>query len=155
MQYDIQLVEYRPELREDFERLNRLWLEQHSLLEPLDLEYLREPELRILQRGGQVFFAMEESNVIGTCAAIPVSAGTFELAKLSVDPAARGKGIGRRLCETVVGYAREHGATEVVLTSNSALVNAIRLYESLGFRHAPLPAVNPYETADVFMRLSV
>jgi ribosomal protein S18 acetylase RimI-like enzyme len=155
MQHDIQLVEYRPELREDFERLNRLWLEQHSLLEPLDLEYLREPELRILQRGGQVFFAMEESNVIGTCAAIPVSAGTFELAKLSVDPAARGKGIGRRLCETVVGYAREHGATEVVLTSNSALVNAIRLYESLGFRHAPLPAVNPYETADVFMRLSV
>jgi putative acetyltransferase len=155
MQQDIQLVEYRPELREDFERLNRLWLEQHALLEPLDLEYLREPELRILQRGGQVFFAMEESHVIGTCAAIPVSAGTFELAKLSVDPAARGKGIGRRLCETVVGYAREHGATEVVLTSNSALVNAIRLYESLGFQHAPLPAMNPYETADVFMRLSV
>jgi len=155
MQHDIQLVEYRPELRESFERLNRLWLEQHALLEPLDLEYLREPELRILQRGGQVFFAMQESNVIGTCAAIPVSDGTFELAKLSVDPAARGKGVGRRLCETVVGYAREHGATEVVLTSNSALVNAIRLYESLGFQHAPLPAVNPYETADVYMRLSV
>jgi putative acetyltransferase len=148
----IEIVEYRPELRADFERLNRIWLEGHSLLEPLDVEYLQEPERRILAIGGQVFFAVDGTNVVGTCAAIPFSLGVFELAKLSVDPAARGQGLGRRLCEAVLAHARHAGATEIVLTSNEVLVDAIRLYESLGFEHAPLPDEVRYETANVFMR---
>lgn len=149
---DIEIVPYRRELQAEFERLNLLWLEGHSLLEPLDLEYLREPEERILAAGGEVFFAVRDNVVLGTCAAIPVSSTTFELAKLSVDPAARGAGLGRRLCDTVAAFARERGAEELVLTSNSALTSAIRLYESLGFQHEPLPPENPYETANVFMR---
>jgi GNAT superfamily N-acetyltransferase len=150
---DIQLVEYRPDLRPDFERLNRIWLEQHSLLEPVDLEYLREPERLILAHGGQVFFAMRGETVVGTCAAIPISPTTWELAKLAVDPSSRGLGIGRRLCEAVLAYARAAGAIEIVLTSHTALVEAIHLYETLGFRHAPLPADVRYETANVYMQL--
>lgn len=152
---EIELVEYRAELRPDFERLNRLWLEGHSLLEAVDLEYLQEPERHILATGGQVFFAMQGSVVIGTCAAIRISSTTFELAKLSVDPSARGRGLGRRLCEAVLEYARQAGATEIVLTSHTALVAAIRLYESMGFKHEPLPADVRYETANVFMRLTL
>jgi GNAT superfamily N-acetyltransferase len=151
----ITFVEYRPELRPEFERLNRLWLEGHSLLEPVDLVYLQEPEEHILAGGGQVFFAMDGEAVVGVCAAIRVSATSFELAKLSVDPSVRGKGLGRRLCQTVLAYAREHGAGEVLLTSHTALVEAIALYESMGFRHAPLPEDNRYETANVFMRLAL
>jgi ribosomal protein S18 acetylase RimI-like enzyme len=151
---DIDLVDYRPEFRPDFERLNRIWLEQHSLLEPVDLEYLREPERLILALGGQVFFAVQGEMVVGTCAAIPITATTWELAKLAVDPSARGLGIGRRLCEAVLAYARAGGATEIVLTSHTALVEAIHLYETLGFRHAPLPPDVRYETANVYMRLS-
>ncbi|HXH93737.1 MAG TPA: GNAT family N-acetyltransferase [Thermoanaerobaculia bacterium] len=151
---DIDLIEYRQEFRSDFERLNRIWLEQHALLEPVDLEYLREPERLILSHGGQVFFAMQGQTVVGTCAAIPISATTWELAKLAVDPSARGLGIGRRLCDAVLTYARAAGATEIVLTSHTALVEAIHLYETLGFRHAPLPADVRYLTANVYMELS-
>jgi putative acetyltransferase len=132
---DITMVGYRPELRPEFERLNRLWLEGHSLLEPVDLIYLQEPEQHILAAGGQVFFAMDGEAVVGVCAAIRVSATSFELAKLA--------------------YAREHGAGEVLLTSHTALVEAIALYESMGFRHAPLPEDNRYETANVYMRLAL
>jgi GNAT superfamily N-acetyltransferase len=152
---EIELVEYRPELRPEFERLNRLWLEGHSLLEPVDLEYLQGPERLILDTGGQVFFAMQGPVVIGTCAAIRISSWTFELAKLAVEPAARGAGLGRRLCEAVLDYARRAGAREIVLTSHTALVEAIRLYESMGFRHAPLPADVRYETANVYMHLTL
>jgi GNAT superfamily N-acetyltransferase len=150
---DVELIEYRPELGQHFERLNRVWLEEHALMEPIDLEYLRDPEGRILAGGGQIYFAVQETAVLGTCAAIRLSPATFELAKLSVDSAARGGGIGRRLCGAVLQYARERGAADVVLNSNTALVEAIRLYESLGFRHAPMPADLRYQTADVFMRL--
>jgi GNAT superfamily N-acetyltransferase len=149
----IAVVEYRHDLRPHFDRLNRLWLEGSGLLEAADLEHLEAPEQHILEPGGQIFFAVQGSSVIGTCAAIRVSASVFELAKLSVDPLVRGNGLGRRLCQAVLTFAREAGADEIVLTSNTALVSAIRLYESLGFQHEPLPADLRYETANVFMRL--
>lgn len=152
---NIRIVEYRRDFRDDFERLNRLWLEGNGLLEPVDLEYLRNPEVHILANGGQVFFAIQDSVVLGTCAAIRLSPTTFELAKLSVEPSARGLGLGRRLCETVIDYARQAGATEIVLTSHTSLEQAIRLYESLGFSHAEIPADVRYETANVYMRVSL
>jgi ribosomal protein S18 acetylase RimI-like enzyme len=151
----VDLLEYQPSFQPDFERLNRLWLESHSLLEPIDLEYLQDPEGRILSVGGQIFFAVDGSKVLGTCAAIPINATVFELAKLSVDPDARGKGLGRKLCQLVIAYATKAGASEVVLTSHTSLREAISLYESLGFQHAALPEDNRYETANVFMRLTL
>ncbi|MEA2162805.1 MAG: putative acetyltransferase [Thermoanaerobaculia bacterium] len=152
---DIELVTYRPELREDFERLNRLWLEGHGLIEPVDVEYLRKPERLILAHGGQIFFAMQGPVVLGTCAAMRIATSTWELAKLAVDPSARGHGIGRRLCDTVIAYARNAGATEIVLTSHTDLVEAIHLYESFGFQHEPMPDDVRYTTANVFMRLEL
>jgi GNAT superfamily N-acetyltransferase len=149
------IVSYRPEYREAFERLNRAWLDAYSLLEPADLEYLEDPETYVLAVGGQVFFAVANGEVVGTCAVIPHSAGSYELAKLAVAPGARGRGLGRRLSEVAIEFARRAGASEVVLCSNTALSDAIRLYESLGFRHTPVPPDNPYRTANVFMTLTL
>jgi hypothetical protein len=42
-----------------------------------------------------------------------------------------------------------------MLLSNSQLQPAIRLYESMGFMHRPVPAVTKYEIADVYMVLDV
>lgn len=151
----IEIVPYRPELQPEFERLNRQWLEGHSLLEQADIECLQDPEGHVLAAGGQVFFAIDDGNVVGTCAGIRASPSTVELAKLAVSPEAQGRGIGRRLCNRVIQFAREVGATEVELTSNTALVSAIRLYESLGFHHAPLPAVVRYVSVDVYMTLQL
>jgi ribosomal protein S18 acetylase RimI-like enzyme len=102
-----------------------------------------------------VFFALDGEAVVGTCAAIRISDSTFELAKLAVDPAARGHGLGRELCDMVVQFARDRGASDMFLTSHTALTTAIRLYELLGFRHAPIPADVRYSTANVYMTLSL
>ena len=67
----------------------------------------------------------------------------------------RGSGLGRRLCQTVLDYARRNGATELVLTSHTSRGAALKLYETLGFRHEALPADVRYETANVFMRLTL
>ena len=77
------IVPYRPEFREAFERLNLAWLEAHGLREPADLEVLRDPEGRILAKGGKLFIAVQDGEAVGTCAAIPVSPDTVELAKLA------------------------------------------------------------------------
>ena len=150
---DVSIVPFRRELREAFERLNRSWLEDHGLLEPVDLEYLQDPEGHILANGGQVLFALRDGEVVGTCAILRLSPSTVELAKLAVSPEVQGIGLGRRLCEEALAFARELGAAEVVLTSSTLLVAAIKLYESLGFRHEPLPPDVRYASADVYMVL--
>lgn len=151
----IAIVPYRRELAADFDRLNRAWLEKYFTVEPLDEEYLGDPEGHIVSPGGEVFFALDGGIAIGTCAAIPKGADEFELAKLAVTPAAQGRGLGRVLTERVIRFARERGARRVSLVSNSGLVAALRLYESLGFAHAPFPFAPPYADADVYMVLEL
>jgi putative acetyltransferase len=150
-----EIVRYRPEFAPDFARLNRAWLEHYFTVEPLDEEYLSDPEGRILAPGGEVFFALQGDTVVGTAAAIPYGDGQFELAKLCVAPAAQGSGLGRTLVMTVVEFARAHGARRVILVSSSRLKAALRLYEALGFEHRPFPGAPPYTDADVYMELEL
>lgn len=151
----VEIATWRPELRGEFERLNRAWLEAYGLLEPVDVEVLQQPEETILAGGGQIFFALSGDTVLGTCAAVRVSDAVFELAKLGVVKGAQNRGVGRRLCEAVIAMARGAGASRVVLTSNHQLEAALRLYRALGFRDAPVPEDNPYVTADVYMALEL
>jgi len=60
-----------------------------------------------------------------------------EFRTLSVDPAARGRGVGRALVAACLGRARAAGLTEVLLCSLSDMLPAHRLYTSLGFARRP------------------
>jgi ribosomal protein S18 acetylase RimI-like enzyme len=146
---------YEDRFAADFARLNREWLEGFGLLEEADLKYLDHPRESILDHGGEIFVAVDGELVVGACAVLRIDHAVVELAKLSVAPDARGRGIGRRLTLAAIAHAQSLGAERVVLVSNSQLAPAIRLYESLGFRHAPLPANTGYATADVWMELSL
>src|SRR5512140_2519604 len=128
MRSEVQIATWRPELREHFERLNRAWLEEYELFEDVDRVYLQRPEDLILAPGGQIYFALDGDEVLGACAAIRVSEAVVELAKLAVAPSAQNRGVGRRLCEAVIAFARQSGASSVVLTSNQRLTAALRLY---------------------------
>jgi GNAT superfamily N-acetyltransferase len=151
----VRILPYHPAFATDFARLNRAWLEWYFTAEPLDEEYLGDPEGHILRPGGEIYFAVEGDRILGTCAAIPRSDESFELAKLAVTPEAQGRGLGRALALAVIAFARRRGAKCVVLVSNSKLVPALRLYETLGFRRRPLPGPRPYVDADVYMVLDL
>lgn len=140
---------------EAFAALNRAWLVGNGLIEPADEVQLGDPDTHIFAPGGEVFMAVSEGRTVGCCAAIPHGNGVMEVAKLAVDPSVQGQGIGRRLVHTALRFAQEQRCTRAMLTSNSALVAALRLYESLGFERRPLPAKVPYETVDVYMELDL
>jgi putative acetyltransferase len=151
----MRITTFHPDLAPDFDRLNRAWLVAGGFLEPLDEAYLADPVGTIIAPGGEIFFAMDGASVLGTAAAIPHPDSTIELAKLAVTPDAQGLGLGRRLTLAVLDFAVQHAATRVVLTSSTRLHAALALYRSLGFQERPCPPGFGYETADVYMELTL
>jgi ribosomal protein S18 acetylase RimI-like enzyme len=150
-----EIVVFRDEHGAAFYTLNRAWLDEHGLYESPDEAQLTDPESTILALGGVIYVALEGTTVIGTAALIPHGPDEMELVKLAVHPSARGRGIARRLTETCLAHARRKGTRRVVLVSSTRLRAALRLYESVGFVHRPLPATVPYQTADVYMELEL
>jgi ribosomal protein S18 acetylase RimI-like enzyme len=147
------IVPFRPELAPAFTELNRAWIERLFVLEEADWKVLRDPEESIMRPGGQIFFAMDGAQAVGTAAAIRVSAQAFELGKMAVSPCCQGRGLGERLGRAVIDHARSAGAETIYLETNSRLANAIRLYQRLGFRKADFPVQSDYARADVYMEL--
>jgi putative acetyltransferase len=150
-----EVVTYREEWREAFERLNREWIETWFTLEEADLETFRDPVGQILTPGGQIFFVIEGEDVLGTCAVLPHGPGEYEIAKMAVAPAARGRGFGDRLMEAAVAFARSAGARKVVIVSNTRLGPAIRLYEKHRFVRVALEADQRYVRADIKLELEL
>ena len=149
----IRIVGYDDAHAAAFERLNRAWLEHYGLFEPGDRPYLERPRQMIIEPGGEIFFALRGSEVVGTCAALLRDRETVELAKLMVQDSVQGQGLGRKLTEAVIEWARNRRARKVVLVSSTKLQQALRLYERLGFSYGDLPANTGYETADIYMEM--
>ena len=72
--------------------------------------------------------------------------GTAQLRTLLVDPAARGRSLGRRLVDECVAFARKAGYQRMVLWTNDPLVAAARIYLAAGFE---LTAQQPHHSFGV------
>jgi GNAT superfamily N-acetyltransferase len=143
--------------REGFRDLNLAWIEEHFAVEPRDRHELDDPERHILDPGGWIFIAEEDeeqgTGVLGTCALVREH-GVYELVKMAVAPAARGRGVGRALGEAVIAHARALGIPRIELLSNTVLGPAIGLYRALGFVEVPLPPTE-YARANIKMVLEL
>ncbi len=151
----VEVVPYRPDLREHFERLNRQWIEKDFRVEGSDEASFADPHGMFVAAGGEVFFALVDGQVLGTCALRREDADTFELCKMAVAPEARGRDLGDALMRAALATARERGAKRMYLVTNSALGPALGLYRKHGFvttRTGPeVSRETGYSRADVEM----
>jgi GNAT superfamily N-acetyltransferase len=154
-QTELIIREFEPGDAAAFRSLNEEWIVRYFVLEPKDAASLADPQGTILDRGGRIFFAIRNGEAVGCCALVAMGWNEFEVAKMAVTAASQGGGIGRQLLHRVVEEARASGARRLYLETNARLEPAIRLYESLGFRHIPADRVipSPYARANVYMEL--
>jgi GNAT superfamily N-acetyltransferase len=151
----IKVEPFRDHLAPHFENLNLEWIERHFRVEGLDREVLGNPRREIVDRGGEVFFLLDGNDVLGTCAMIPHGEGVYELSKMAVQRASRGRGLGDRLMDAAIAWARGRGARRVFLESNTILVPAIELYRKHGFRTTRLGPGDEYERSNIEMTLDL
>ncbi len=148
----VSIINFEQQYADDFKQLNLEWLDKFGLTEAPDLEMLDDPQGVIIDPGGYIFLAKSGDVIIGSAALIKEKPAEYELAKMAVSPAFRGKGISKLLIEQCLAKAKELKAKRMFLVSNSQLKTAIALYEQYGFRHIPLTNAH-YVTTDVMMEL--
>jgi DNA-binding MarR family transcriptional regulator/GNAT superfamily N-acetyltransferase len=133
---EINIVPYRRKYKSDFAQLNYEWLEKYFSTEKGEAEdrrLLNNPEREIIKKGGEVFFAILNNNVVGTCAVLKINESIYELAKMGVTEKAQGRQFGKKLALTAIGYAVEKGALKLRLFTSNKLHAALNLYRGLGF----------------------
>lgn len=138
-----------------FRRLNEEWISRYFRLEAKDKKAFADPKGTILAAGGKILFAIAGGECLGCCALLRIGEAEFEVAKMAVTAASQGAGIGRKLLLATIEAGRNAGARRLYLETNHVLKPAIRLYESVGFKHLAPEQItpSPYERADVYMEM--
>lgn len=130
---DLKIVAYQEQYKLDFELLNRQWIEEYFEMEEEDLSILQNPQSYVLEKDGEIFFAIKGGKVVGTAAMVPTEIGIFELAKMAVEKNHQNHGIGKQLLKRCIKFAKEREASEIFLITNDILKPALNLYLSCGF----------------------
>ena len=149
----ISIIGFNKKYSKQFFLLNKAWIEESWNLEDSDKKDLLNPE-RIVENGGQIFFALNNQSAIGTVAMIKSSDDRFELAKMTVKEGFRGKGIANMLMDECIKFAKQNSSREIFLISNDSLTIARNLYDKYGFKDVELDS-QKYERGNVKMNLKI
>lgn len=146
----VDIIEFSEELSEPIKTLNYEWLEKYFRIEEGDVASLSDPQKHIIDKGGHIYFAKLNGEIVGTASLLKKSETVYELGKLAVSDKAQGHGIGTILIEHCLNIAKQKQITILILYSNTTLQSAIHLFRKYGFEEVELES-GVYERANIKM----
>ena len=100
----------------------------------------------LFQKPGSIYYvALMDDEIVGGGGIYPSDGlpnGTCELVKMYLLPEARGIGLGKRIIEECLAFAKENGYSQVYIESMPELENALKVYEKFGFKYISAPLGN-------------
>ena len=88
----VEIVSYSDKYSKYFYDLNHDWLSEFFYVEEYDEKVLKNCKEEIIDNGGYIFFALYNTEVVGTMALIPREKSIYELNKMAVRKDLRGNG---------------------------------------------------------------
>jgi ribosomal protein S18 acetylase RimI-like enzyme len=149
-QHEVEIIAFSEELSEPIKTLNYEWLEKYFRVEEGDVASLSNPQKYIIDKGGHIYYAKLNDEIVGTASLLKKSETVYELGKMAVNDKAQGQGIGTILLEHCLNVAKQKQVTTLILYSNTILESAIHLYRKYGFEEIELES-GLYERANIKM----
>ncbi len=148
--HEVEIIEFSEELSEPIKTLNFEWLEKYFRVEEGDVASLSNPQKHIIDKGGHVYYAKLNGEIVGTASLLKKNETVYELGKMAVSDKAQGQGIGTILLEHCLKIAKQKQITTLILYSNTKLQSAIHLYRKYWFEEVELES-GLYERANIKM----
>ena len=146
----LEIIPFTKALKDPIKTLNLEWLKKHFIVEPKDEIVLSDPQGQIIDKGGMIFYAKYNNDIVGTVSLMKIDNTTYELSKMAVTDSVQGLGVGKELILHCLAVAEEKGIEKLILYSNRKLLPAIHLYKKFGFIEVPLQG-GVYVRADIKM----
>ena len=153
MKPSLKIISFEEIYAKAFYLLNIEWLETFFYVENFDKEVLSNPKKYIIEKGGYIFFLMENTEVIGTVALMKKEEKVYELTKMAIIPKKRGEKMGQYLMEHCIDFEQNMRLNKLILYSNTLLENAIHIYKKKGFKEIPVEKNCPYKRSNIKMEL--
>jgi len=150
MNNKIEIIDFTLDLQHHIQLLNYGWLEKYFSIEEGDRITLSNPKKYIIDKGGFIYYAKFNDEIVGTASLLKKSESIFELGKMAVKENMQGLGIGKLLLEYCLLVAKNLSIQTLILYSNTQLKSAIHLYQKYGFKEINLEN-GVYERANIKM----
>jgi len=150
----VKIIDFSDDLKEPIKALNFEWLQKYFRVENGDEVSLSDPKEYIINKGGYIFYAKKDGEIVGTVSLLKKGDEIFELGKMAVSENSQGFGVGTILLEHCLNFARQKQIKKLILYSNTRLESAIHLYKKYGFVQIELEQ-GLYERANIKMELVI
>ena len=146
----VEIIEFTNKQKEPIKTLNYEWLEKYFRVEKGDFISLSNPKENIIDKGGFIYYAKLNNEIVGTVSLLKKTDTVFELGKMAVTKKAQGFKIGTILIEHSLNIAKQKKIKKLILYSNTFLKSAIHLYKKYEFIETELEK-GLYERANIKM----